>query len=94
MSNENDGWETIEVSEDKKEVDFEIEEEEEQPVQAQEEVIEKQPEQKVEPEQPKELEGIETKGAEKVRQLIDSVKSVKKRLMSLFNKMKSLNKLK
>ena len=36
MSNENDGWETIEVSEDKKEVDFEIEEEEEeqQPVQA------------------------------------------------------------
>jgi hypothetical protein len=31
MSNENDGWETIEVSEDKKEVDFEIEEEEQQP---------------------------------------------------------------
>ena len=35
MSNENDGWETIEVSEDKKEVDFEIEEEE-QPKLAQE----------------------------------------------------------
>ena len=58
MSNENDGWETIEVSEDKKEVDFEIEEEEEQqPVQAKEE---EQPEQE---EKPKELEGIETKGA-------------------------------
>ena len=66
MSNENDGWETIEVSEDKKEVDFEIEEEEEQqPVQAKEE---EQPEQE---EKPKELEGIETKGAEKrIRQLI------------------------
>ena len=33
MSNENDGWETIEVSEDSKEVEFEIEEEEEQPKQ-------------------------------------------------------------
>ena len=70
MSNENDGWETVEVSEDKKEVDFEIEEEEE-PAQAQEEVVEEQLEQNVDPEQPKELEGIETKGAEKrIRQLI------------------------
>ena len=60
MSNENDGWETIEVSEDAKEVDFEIEAEQEQPGQVKEE---EQPEQKGEPEQPKELEGIETKGA-------------------------------
>ena len=89
MSNENDGWETIEVSEDKKEVDFEIEEEEEQqPVQAQEE---EQPEQKVEPEQPKELEGIETKGAEKrIRQLIRQRKEREEKIDELIRQNEEL----
>ena len=71
---ENDGWETIEVSR-KKEVDFEIEEEEEQqPVAAKEE---EQPEQE---EKPKELEGIETKGAERIRQLIRQRKEREEKL--------------
>ena len=88
MSNENDGWETIEVSEDKKEVDFEIEEEE-QPVQAQEE--DKQPEEKVEPEQPKELEGIETKGAEKrIRQLIRQRKEREEKIDELIRQNEEL----
>lgn len=90
MSNENDGWETVEVSEDKKEVDFEIEEEE-QPVQAQEEIIEEQPEQKVEPEQPKELEGIETKGAEKrIRQLIRQRKEREEQIEELIKQNEEL----
>jgi len=84
MSNENDGWETIEVSEDKKEVDFEIEEEE-QPVQAQEE---EQPEQE---EKPKELEGIETKGAEKrIRQLIRQRKEREEQIEELIKQNEQL----
>ena len=91
MSNENDGWETIEVSEDAKEVDFEIEEEEEQPVQAKEEVVEQQPEQKVEPEKPKELEGIETKGAEKrIRQLIRQRKEREEKIDELIRQNEEL----
>ena len=88
MSNENDGWETIEVSEDAKEVDFEIEDEQEQPVQAKEE---EQPEQKVEPEQPKELEGIETKGAEKrIRQLIRQRKEREEKIDELIRQNEEL----
>ena len=88
MSNENDGWETIEVSEDAKEVDFEIEDEQEQPVQAKEE---QQPEQKVEPEQPKELEGIETKGAEKrIRQLIRQRKEREEKIDELIRQNEEL----
>ena len=91
LSNENDGWETIEVSEDSKEVEFEIEEEEEQPVQAKEEVVEEQPEQKVEPEQPKELEGIETKGAEKrIRQLIRQRKEREEKIDELIRQNEEL----
>jgi len=90
MSNENDGWETIEVSEDSKEVEFEIEEEE-QPVQAKEEVVQEQPEQKVEPEQPKELEGIETKGAEKrIRQLIRQRKEREEKIDELIRQNEEL----
>jgi hypothetical protein len=85
MSNENDGWETIEVSEDSKEVEFEIEEEEEQPVQAKEEVVEEQPE------QPKELEGIETKGAEKrIRQLIRQRKEREEKIDELIRQNEEL----
>ena len=86
MSNENDGWETIEVSEDSKEVEFEIEEEEEeQPVQAKEEVVKEQPE------QPKELEGIETKGAEKrIRQLIRQRKEREEKIDELIRQNEEL----
>ena len=88
MSNENDGWETIEVSEDAKEVDFEIEDEQEQPVQVKEE---EQPEETVEPEQPKELEGIETKGAEKrIRQLIRQRKDREEKIDELIRKNEEL----
>ena len=55
MSNENDGWGTVEVSENSGEdtqVAFEIEEEENQPIVVEEEFVE---EQKVEAEEPKEL---------------------------------------
>ena len=91
MSNENDGWETVEVSEDKKEVDFEIEEEEEEPAQAQEEVVEEQLEQNVDPEQPKELEGIETKGAEKrIRQLIRQRKEREEKIDELIRQNEEL----
>ena len=90
MSNENDGWETVEVSEDKNEVDFEIEEEEE-PAQAQEEVVEEQLEQNVDPEQPKELEGIETKGAEKrIRQLIRQRKEREEQIEELIKQNEEL----
>ena len=85
MSNENDAWETIEVSEDSKEVEFEIEEEEEQPVQAKEEVVKEQPE------QPKELEGIETKGAEKrIRQLIRQRKEREEKIDELIRQNEEL----
>jgi hypothetical protein len=88
MSNENDGWETIEVSEDAKEVDFEIEDEQEQPVQAKEE---EQPEETVAPEQPKELEGIETKGAEKrIRQLVRQRKEREEKIDELIRQNEEL----
>ena len=62
MSEEKEEWGNIEIpNEEQKEIEFEIEEEAE-------------PEQKAEPqkeEKPPELDGIETKGAEKrIRQLI------------------------
>ena len=84
MSNENDGWGTVEVSENSGEdtqVAFEIEEEENQPIVVEEEFVE---EQKVEAEQPKELEGIETKGAEKrIRQLVRQRKEREERIDAL-----------
>ena len=84
MSNENDGWGTVEVSENSGEdtqVAFEIEEEENQPIVVDEEFVE---EQKVEAEEPKELEGIETKGAEKrIRQLVRQRKEREERIDAL-----------
>ena len=84
MSNDNDGWGTVEVSENSGEdtqVAFEIEEEENQPIVVEEEFVE---EQKVEAEEPKELEGIETKGAEKrIRQLVRQRKEREERIDAL-----------
>ena len=101
MSNENDGWETVTVPEDKQEstqVAFELEDDEQEeivieeevqpePVQeAQEEVVEEEKE-----EQPKELEGIETKGAEKrIRQLIRQRKEREEQIQKLMQQNEEL----
>ena len=101
MSNENDGWETVTVPEDKQEstqVAFELEDDEQEeivieeevqpePVQeVQEEVVEEERE-----EQPKELEGIETKGAEKrIRQLIRQRKEREEQIQKLMQQNEEL----
>ena len=101
MSNENDGWETVTVPEDKQEstqVAFELEDDEQEeiiieeevqpePVQeVQEEVVEEEKE-----EQPKELEGIETKGAEKrIRQLIRQRKEREEQIQKLMQQNEEL----
>jgi len=93
MSNENDGWGTVEVSEgngESTQIAFELEEEE-QPIQIEKEEVEEQPEQKAEPEQPKELEGIETKGAEKrIRQLIRQRKEREEKIEDLIRQNEEL----
>ena len=93
MSNENDGWGTVEVSEgngESTQIAFELEEEE-QPIQVEKEEVEEQPEQKAEPEQPKELEGIETKGAEKrIRQLIRQRKEREEKIEDLIRQNEEL----
>ena len=92
MSNENDGWGTVEVSENSGEdtqVAFEIEEEENQPIKVEEEFVEE--EEKAESEQPKELEGIETKGAEKrIRQLVKQRKEREEQINELLRKNEEL----
>jgi hypothetical protein len=101
MSNDNDGWETVTVSEDNEEgtqVAFEVEEDEQEEVQIKEElqaepVQETQEEvvQEVKEEQPKELEGIETKGAEKrIRQLIRQRKEREEEIQRLVEQNKEL----
>tara|TARA_Y100000004_G_scaffold75512_1_gene84943 strand:- start:1071 stop:2033 length:963 start_codon:yes stop_codon:yes gene_type:complete len=99
MSTE-DNWDTIEVS-PKEEIEFEIEEEEtveaaqeeeKEPVQP--EVLEEQPvveTQEEQEERPKELEGIETKGAEKrIRQLIRQRKERDEQISALTESNKKL----
>jgi len=92
MSNENDGWGTVEVSENSGEdtqVAFEIEEEENQPIKVEEEFVEE--EEKAESEQPKELEGIETKGAEKrIRQLVKQRKEREEQINELLRQNEEL----
>jgi len=105
MSNDNDGWETVTVSEGNEEgtqVAFEVEEDEQEEVQIEEElqaepVQETQEEvveeivQEVKEEQPKELEGIETKGAEKrIRQLIRQRKEREEEIQKLVEQNKEL----
>jgi hypothetical protein len=101
MSNENDGWETVTVPEgeqENKQVEFEIEEEQEeikveeeqeQPtVEAVQEEVQEEP---VQEEQPKELEGIETKGAEKrIRQLIRQRKEREEQIEALMKQNEEL----
>ena len=101
MSNENDGWETVTVPEgeqENKQVEFEIEEEQEeikveeeqeQPtVEAVQEEVQEEP---VQEEKPKELEGIETKGAEKrIRQLIRQRKEREEQIEALMKQNEEL----
>ena len=105
MSNDNDGWETVTVSEDNEEgtqVAFEVEEDEQEEVQieeelqaepvqeTQEEVVEEDV-QEVKEDQPKELEGIETKGAEKrIRQLIKQRKEREEQIQKLMQQNEEL----
>ena len=103
MSNENDGWETVTILKDEqenKQVEFEIEEEQEEikveeeeeqeqpPVEAVQEEVQEEP---VKEEQPKELEGIETKGAEKrIRQLIRQRKEREEQIEALMKQNEEL----
>jgi len=92
MSNDNDGWGTVEVPEgsvESTQVAFEIEEEENQPVKVEEEVVQEQ--QEAVTEEPKELEGIETKGAEKrIRQLIRQRKEREEQIQKLMQQNEEL----
>ena len=98
MSNKNDGWETVTVPEGEQQntqVDFEIEEEQEevkveaeQPVEEVQEEVQQEP---VQEEQPKELEGIETKGAEKrIRQLVRQRKEREEQIEALIKQNEEL----
>ena len=88
---EKEGWSEIEVpNEEQKEVEYEIEEEEEVEVKAEPEP-ESEPEEKKE-EEPPELEGIETKGAEKrIRQLIRQRKERDEQITALIQKNEELS---
>ena len=92
MSNDNDGWGTVEVPEgsvESTQVAFEIEEEENQPVKVEEEVVQEQ--QEAVTEEPKELEGIETKGAEKrIRQLVRQRKEREEKIDALIKQNEEL----
>jgi hypothetical protein len=82
---DNDGWDEVEVpNEEQKEVEFEVEDEE---VKAKSE-----PEPQKEEEKAPELEGIETKGAEKrIRQLIRQRKERDEQIAALIQKNEELN---
>ena len=92
MSNDNDGWGTVEVPEgsvESTQVAFEIEEEENQPIKVEEEVVQEQ--QEAVTEEPKELEGIETKGAEKrIRQLVRQRKEREEKIDALIKQNEEL----
>ena len=98
MNNENTSWGTITIPESEQEntqVDFEIEEEQEevkveaeQPVEEVQEEVQQEP---VQEEQPKELEGIETKGAEKrIRQLMRQRKEREEQIETLIKQKEEL----
>jgi len=93
MSNENDGWETVTVPEDKQEstqVAFELEDDEQEEIVLKEKENEKVVEEENE-DQPKELEGIETKGAEKrIRQLIRQRKEREEQIQKLMQQNEEL----
>jgi len=94
MSNENDNWETVTIPEDSEstQVAFEIEEDDEAIV-VQEEIKEEEPklENKPKEEEPPELQGIETNGAEKrIRQLVRQRKEREETIEELIRKNEEL----
>ena len=101
MTNQNEGWDTIEVpskNEDSK-IEFEVEGEEEKEEvletveeQPKEEVVEAAPQEEVK-EEPKELDGIKTKGAERrIRQLIKQRKEREEQIQKLIAQNEQLQK--
>ena len=101
MSDQNEGWDTIEVpskNEDSK-IEFEVEGEEEKEEvletveeQPKEEVVEAAPQEEVQ-EQPKELDGIKTKGAERrIRQLVKQRKEREEQIEKLIAQNEELQK--
>ena len=87
---ENDDWSTVEVSQG--EVEYEIEEPEVKQ-EAEEDIKLEVKENEVEVEEPKELEGIETAGAEKrIRQLVKQRKEREEQVVSLQIQNEELNK--
>ena len=99
MSDQNEGWDTIEVpskNEDSK-IEFEVESEEEKPIEAveeqpKEEVVEAAPQEEVQ-EQPKEIDGIKTKGAERrIRQLVKQRKERDEQINALIAQNEELQK--
>lgn len=102
MSDQNEGWDTIEVpskNEDSK-IEFEVEGEEEKEEvletveeQPKEEVVEAAPQEEVQ-EQPKELDGIKTKGAERrIRQLVKQRKEREEQIQKLIAQNEQLQKV-
>ena len=88
MNNENDGWAEVDVSakpEEQEQIEFELEEEEVEEKQEPQPEETKVEEPRVEEEEtPKELEGIETKGAEKrIRQLVRQRKEREETIQTL-----------
>ena len=97
MSDQNEGWDTIEVpsKEEENKIEFEVEGEEEvlEAVEEKpkEEVIEAAPQEEEVKEEPKELEGIKTKGAEKrIKQLIRQRKEREEQIEKLLAQNKKL----
>ena len=91
MSNDNDGWGTVEVfegNEESTQVAFEIEEEENEPVKVEEEVVEEQ--QEAVAEEPKNLKVLKLKALKKeLDNQLDSVKNEKNKLMNCYVRMKN-----
>lgn len=87
MDKDNDGWAEVDVSvkpEEQEQIEFELEEEEVEEKQEPQPEESKVEEPQVEEETPKELEGIETKGAEKrIRQLIRQRKEREETIQTL-----------
>ena len=97
MSDQNEGWDTIEVpsKEEENKIEFEVEGEEEvlEAVEEKpkEEVIEAAPQEEEVKEEPKELEGIKTKGAEKrIKQLIRQRKEREEQIEALISQNEEL----
>ena len=101
MSDQNEGWDTIQVplKDEGSKIEFEVEGEEEKEEvletieeQPKEEVVEAAPQEEVK-EEPKELDGIKTKGAERrIRQLVKQRKEREEQIEKLIAQNEELQK--